>query len=216
MSMGTNETLDSPISEPISSGVLATVSDAELLERLHGLGVHPVPPQTVDQKTTAKVEGMPVANTVQVDNNKELYAKLDTLCAKFDAKFDALDAKFNVINTKVEVIDTKVMSVDSRIKLFMWIIGLVALILMGIAVPTHFSLSNKVETNEKASFARMDALSARMDAKIDTLSARMDTKIDALIKTVSDVRVDIGKLQVFLGQTPVAEQQKSPAPAETK
>ncbi|MDR1607342.1 MAG: hypothetical protein LBT38_02910 [Deltaproteobacteria bacterium] len=213
MSMGTNETLDSPILEPLSSGALP-ISDTET--RLRRLEELMFSAQTVDQKTSSKVEEKPVANTVQVDNNKDLGAKFDALSAKFDAKFDALsakfdvkydalDAKYNTLNTTVEVLGARFEGLNSKIKIFMWIISLVALILMGIAVPAHFSLSDKLDANEKAANARMDAF-----------SAKIDTRLNELTKTVSDMRVDIGKLQVFSGQPPVAEQQKSPTPAETK
>ncbi|MDR1608481.1 MAG: hypothetical protein LBT38_08770 [Deltaproteobacteria bacterium] len=151
MSIRNNETLDSPILEPLNSGVLATVSDAELLERLLGLGFHPVSPQTVDRKTAAKVEEKPVANTVQADNNKVLDAKIEVL--------------------------------ESKINFFMVFLSFVALIFIVIAIPAHYSLSNK---------------------------------IDALIKKVSDMRVDIAKLQMIVWQNPVSEQRKPSAPAETK
>jgi hypothetical protein len=161
--MGKNEPLDSPIMEPLSSGAL-TISDTEI--RLRRIEELLFSAQTVDQKTTAKLEEKPIANTVQADNNKDL---------------------------------------DSTLKLFMWSISLFALIIVGIAVPAHYSLSNKIDN-------KIDALSKKIDDKVDVLSAR----IDDLIKTVSDMRVDIGKLQVFTGQSTVSEQQKSPASAETK
>ncbi|MDR1608482.1 MAG: hypothetical protein LBT38_08775 [Deltaproteobacteria bacterium] len=91
MSTRINETLDSPILEPLSSAILATVSDAELLERLRGLGFRPVSPQTVDQKTTAKVEEKPATNTAKAENNKDLCSKIDNICDRIDTLMFQLD-----------------------------------------------------------------------------------------------------------------------------
>ncbi|MDR1607341.1 MAG: hypothetical protein LBT38_02905 [Deltaproteobacteria bacterium] len=91
------------------------------------------------------------------------------------------------LSAKIEVL-------DSKINFFMLFISLVALIFIGIAIPAHYSLSNKIDANEKAAIARMDAL----------------------IKTLSDMRVDIAKLQVIVWQPPVSKQRKPSAPAETK
>jgi hypothetical protein len=45
---------------------------------------------------------------------------------------------------------------------------------------------------------RINGLENRLDSRISQLDNKYDAKIDALIKTVTDMRVDIGKLQALM------------------
>ncbi|MDR1040403.1 MAG: hypothetical protein LBR80_09615 [Deltaproteobacteria bacterium] len=79
-----------------------------------------------------------------------------------------------------------------------------------------YSLNNLSNTME-VRFADQATRISGLDNRISALDNKYDAKIDALIKTVADMRVDIGKLQALMtGQlAPVADTERPRSPDDS-
>jgi hypothetical protein len=93
------------------------------------------------------------------------------------------------------------------------VLSIVATLLGAFIVYSLNNLSNTMETRFAEQATRISAL----DNRISALDNKYDAKIDALIKTVTDMRVDIGKLQTLMtGQlAPVGDMARPGSPDDS-
>ncbi|MDR1079986.1 MAG: hypothetical protein LBQ79_03245 [Deltaproteobacteria bacterium] len=78
------------------------------------------------------------------------------------------------------------------------LLGVVIVFILTGLSNTVTGLSNTMEARFAEQATRISGLENRLDNRISALENKYDAKIDALIKTVTDMRVDIGKLQALM------------------